>query len=191
MAAPGRGRGKIHPKKFALYASFASMVMLFSGLTSAFIVRQAQGNWLEFQLPDLFYWSTAFILLSSITLQTSYWSFKKGKAAAYKALLVVSLFLGIAFTVMQYQAWLQMFDMGIYLNGNPSGSFIYVISGLHAAHVLGGIGALLVAIVHAFLLPFYRNPKRLLRFEMTILYWHFVDLLWIYLLLFFIFQQPA
>ncbi|NNE28256.1 MAG: cytochrome oxidase subunit III [Saprospiraceae bacterium] len=191
LHAPGRGRGRIHPKKFALYASFASMVMLFSGLTSAFIVRQAQGNWLEFPMPSLFYWSTVIIVASSLTLHGSFIAFKKGNQSWYRTLLVVSFFLGVGFTIAQYQAWLQMFDQGIYLNGNPSGSFIYVISGIHAAHVLGGLGALLVAIVHAFVLPFYRNPVRKLRFEMTLIYWHFVDFLWIYLLLFFLFQQPA
>jgi len=191
MTDPGRGRSRIHPKKFALYASFASVVMLFSGLTSAFIVRQAQGNWLEFPMPTTFYWSTVVILLSSVTLHLSWIAFKRGAVLWYRALLVATLILGIVFTVPQYEAWLEMFNNGVYLNGNPSGSFVYVISGMHAAHVLGGIGALLVAIVHAFILPYYVSPKRKLRFEMTLIYWHFVDFLWIYLLLFFVLQQPA
>jgi len=189
VIAPDFGRNKIPAKKFALYVSFASVIMLFSGLTSAFIVRQAAGNWLEFPLPNLFYTSTILIVLSSITLQASYYSFKKGKKFPYQALLVATLILGLGFTVMQYQAWLEMSANGIHLTGNPSGSFVYVISGIHAAHVLGGIGALLVAIGHAFILPFFRNPKRKLRFELTLIYWHFVGFLWIYLLLFFILQQ--
>ena len=90
---------------------------------------------------------------------------------------------------MQYQAWLEMTANAIYLNGNPSGSFVYVISGIHAAHVLGGIGAIIVAIGHAFGLPFFRNPKRKLRFKMTLIYWHFVGILWLYLLVFFLLQQ--
>jgi len=189
ISDPKSGRNKIHAKKFALYVSFASVIMLFSGLTSAFIVRQAAGDWLEFPLPSLFYWSTAAIVLSSVTLQLSYWGFKKKNVFLYKSLLVVTLILGISFTVMQYQAWMQMMDMGVYLQGNPAGAFVYVISGIHAAHILGGIGALLVANTHAFVLPFYRNPKRKLRFELTLIYWHFVGFLWIYLLVFFTLQQ--
>lgn len=186
---PDFGRNKIPAKKFALYVSFASVIMLFSGLTSAYIVRQAAGNWLEFPLPSLFYTSTIIIVASSITLQASYYCFKKGIKIPYQLLLVATLILGLAFTVMQYQAWLELSASGVHLTGNPSGSFVYVISGIHAAHVLGGIGAILVAIGHAFILPFFRNPKRKLRFEMTLIYWHFVGFLWIYLLVFFILQQ--
>jgi len=186
---PEFGRNKIPAKKFALYVSFASVIMLFSGLTSAYIVRQAAGNWLEFPLPNLFYTSTILIVLSSISLQVSYISFKRGKKLAYQWLLAITFILGIAFTIMQYQAWLEMNAMGVYLNGNPSGAFIFVISGIHAAHVIGGIGALLVAIVHAFVLPYYLSAKRKLRFELVLIYWHFVGFLWIYLLVFFILQQ--
>lgn len=182
-------RNKIPAKLFALYASFASVIMLFTAFTSAYIVRRAAGNWLEFTLPNLFYISTIAIVLSSITLQGSFISFKKGNKNLYQWLLVATLILGVGFTVMQYQAWLEMTANGIYLNGNPSGSFVYVISGIHAAHVLGGIGALLVAIAHAFGLPFFRNPRRLLRLKMTLVYWHFVGILWIYLLVFFLSQQ--
>ena len=186
---PPYNRNRIPAKKLALYVSFASMIMLFSGLTSAYIVRQAAGDWLEFPLPNLFYISTIAIVLSSITLQTAYYAFKKGKKIPYQWLLAITLILGVAFTVMQYNAWLEMNAMGVYLTGNPSGAFVMVISGIHAAHVLGGIGALIVAVTHAFILPYYLNAKRKLRFELVLIYWHFVGFLWIYLLVFFILQQ--
>lgn len=183
-------RSKIHPKKFALLVACASMVMMFAGLTSAYIIRQAAGNWLEFALPNIFYVSTAVMLGSSLVLQASYNAFKKENAPLYRGLLVLGLFMGLAFVLLQYQAWQAMDMNGIRFNGNPSGSFVYVLSGIHAAHVLAGISAIIVALVHAFLLPMRVTPERKVRFEMTLIFWHFVDALWIYLLLFFVLQQP-
>ncbi len=182
-------RNKIHPKKFALYVACASIVMMFAAFTSAYIVRQSAGNWLEFRMPTLFYVNTLVILLSSVTLHASYWGFKKGNPLLYKGLLVVTLLLGFAFLALQYEAWQSLVAIGIELTTNPSGSFVYVISGLHAAHILGGIGALIIALIHAFVLKYQVTEGRKLRFEMTLTYWHFVDLLWIYLLLFFTLQS--
>ena len=182
-------RSKIHPKKFALGVACASILMMFAAFTSAYIVRQAAGNWLEFRLPDIFYINTLVILLSSAAVHGSYLAFKRGKSQAYRVLLVITLILGLAFLVLQYQGWLALTAIGVELTTNPSGSFVYVISGVHAAHILGGIAALLVAIIHAFALPHKVTPARKLRFEMTLIYWHFVDFLWVYLLVFFTLQQ--
>ena len=182
-------RSKVHPQKFALILACASMMMLFMALTSAYIVRQAAGNWLEFEFPTLFYTSTFVILLSSIILHSSYLGFKSGREGLYKTGLVLTTILGLVFIVLQYRAWTAMLGMDIPLGTNPSGDFVYVISGVHAAHVIGGIGVLVVALVHAFALPFKFTPKRKLRFELTLIYWHFVDLLWIYLLVFFLLQR--
>ena len=181
-------RNKIHPKKFALWAGIAGMIMLFAGFTSAYIVRQASGNWLEFQLPNLFYFNTAVILSSSFALQASYHFFKKGNEALYKGLLVVTFLLGLIFLVLQYYGWTELMELGVDLGRNPSGDFVYVISGTHAAHVLGGIGALFVAMGHAFGLKYKVTEKRKLRFELTLTYWHFVDFLWLYLVVFFTLQ---
>lgn len=183
-------RNKIHPKKFALIAGCASIVMMFTAFTSAYIVRQAAGNWLEFSLPAMFTYSTVVIILSSIALQGSYYSFRKGNPLLYKSLLMAALGLGFTFVVMQYLGWQEMAEvLGISMGRNPSGDFIYVISGVHAAHVLGGIAVLLVAIIQAFALKYKVTEKRKLRFEMSLIYWHFVGALWIYLILFFTFQR--
>lgn len=163
--------------------------MMFAALTSAYIVRQAAGNWLEFRLPDMFFISTGIIITSSITLHAAYISFNKSLFPAYKALLVISFILGLAFVFTQYAAWLQLEEIGVYLTGNPSGSFVYALSGLHAFHVLGGIAALIMAMVYAYSLPNKWTARRNHRFRMTVHYWHFVGVLWIYLLLFFILQK--
>ena len=183
------GRNKIHPKKFALMAACASITMMFAAFTSAYMVRRAAGNWLEFRLPTIFFINTAVIVLSSITLQASYYYFKNGKEALYKGLMVVSFLLGILFLVFQYQGWLDMTAIGVELTGNPAGSFVYVISGVHAAHILGGLAALVVALVQTFSLKYVVTPRRKLRFELTLIYWHFVDFLWLYLLTFFVIQS--
>lgn len=178
-------RSKIHPHMFLLMVAMASLFMLFAAFTSAYLVRQSSGNWLEFDLPNVFFTNTGVILLSSITLHLSYRAFKKGNAALYKGLLPVTFLLGCAFVYLQYVGWLEMGDMGIHLDGNASGALVIVISAVHAAHVLGGLGALALANAHAYMLPYKLTKTRKLRFELTLVYWHFVDVLWVYLLLFF------
>lgn len=186
---PINSRNRIHPHKFALYISFASIMMMFAALTSAYIVRHAAGQWLEFSLPRQFYFSTATILLSSLTLHTAYRSFIKGNPSMYRLLLPISFFLGIGFVVFQYYGWTTLFDMGVDLKLNVSGSFLYLITGLHALHVLGGIAAILVATLHAYTLPYVVTEKRKTRFQLVCHYWHFVDILWIYLLGFLLFVK--
>lgn len=183
------GRNKIHPKKFALWVALASIMMMFAALTSAYIVRRAGGNWLEFPLPSLFFYNTITIVASSITLHLSYRAFQQGNAFLYRILLLVTLLLGFLFVGLQYQGWTLLEAMGVPLRLNPSGDFIYVISAIHAAHVLGGIATLIVASLHAYTLPYKVTPARKLRFQLTLTYWHFVDFLWLYLLVFLIQQS--
>ena len=180
---------KIHPKKLALWVGMVSLVMMFTALTSAFIVRRAAGNWLEFSIPSIFYVNTLVILGSSLTLHAAYVAFKREAALAYKALLSVSFLLGIAFVVLQYVGWQDLAASGVPLKINPSGDFVYAISGLHAVHVIGGIAILMVALVMAFILPLRVTPARQLRLELTMTYWHFVDFLWIYLIVFLSLQR--
>ncbi len=182
-------RNKIHPQKFALLVSCASIVMLFAALTSAYVVRQAAGNWLEFPMPTYFIYSTFILLTSSLSLHFSYKGYLADRNTQYKSLLLVTFILGIFFVYLQYKGWLALVSLGVELGTNPSGSFLYVLSGLHAAHILGGLAALFVAILHAFILPYEVTAKRKLRFEMTQIYWHFVDILWIYLIVFLWLQQ--
>jgi len=182
-------RNKIHPLKLALWVAVASMVMMFTALTSAYVVRRAGGNWLEFDLPNIFYWNTLVIVVSSLTLHGAYFAFKRGAERVYKSLLLVTFVLGLGFLFMQYLGWLDLTEMGVPLKTNPSSDFIYVISGLHGLHVIGGIAVLLVGILIAFARPFKVTPVRQLRLELSLTYWHFVDLLWIYLIVFLSLQR--
>ena len=178
-------QSRIHPHKLALWIAIASIIMMFGGFTSAYVVRRAAGNWLEFKLPFIFFINTAVILLSSLSLHLSYIGFKQGKERQYKGLLLLTFFLGLVFVVLQYKGWEELTAIGATFTVNPSSSFIYVISGLHAAHVLGGMAALTAALTHAFVLPYKPTQRRLNRFQLVAQYWHFVDILWVYLVLFF------
>ena len=160
--------------------------MMFVGFTSAFVVRRAAGNWLEFDLPNLFFWNAGLIIASSLILHFSKVNFKRNNFQLYKTLLVIGSIMGFAFVVLQYEAWMQMTANGIFMDGNPAGSFVYVISGVHAAHVLGGLIALTAALVHAFSLKNFVTKTRLHRLDLTVTYWHFVGVLWLYLVFFFV-----
>lgn len=183
-----RGNNKIHPQKFALWTGIASIVMLFIALTSAYIVRKAQGNWYEFRMPDLFYYSTLMIVVSSVLLHFAYKSFLNGKEFLYKNLLVASFLGGIGFLVLQYLSWKQLNAQEIYMDTNPSSSFVFALTLLHALHIIVGIVVLMAAVIMAFIQPYKVTPLRTLRFELVMTYWHFVDILWIYLLVFFLTQ---
>ncbi|MCB9318537.1 MAG: cytochrome c oxidase subunit 3 [Lewinellaceae bacterium] len=181
-------QSKIHPHKLALWISLASILMMFGAFTSAYMVRKGAGNWLDYEVPGIFYVSTVVMLLSSVTIQYAYLSYKSGKELLYKGALVLTFLLGIGFLILQYKGWMDLYGIGIEINGNPSGSFFYAISGVHAAHVLGGLAIMVVAMVQAFSLPFTFLKNRLTRLELTTTYWHFVDLLWVYLLFFLLIQ---
>lgn len=155
---------------------------MFAGLTSAYIIKRNQPNWFEFDLPVIFWYSTAAIIVSSITVWLATRYFREGDMAKYRRMLVITFFLGIVFVSLQVIGFIQLWNQGITLTKNVSVSFLYPIVGLHAIHVIGGIIALMIM----FLKAFSRRQKTYsaVPIEMMSTYWHFVDLLWIYLLFF-------
>jgi len=179
-----RTTNRIHPLKFALWIAMASITMMFGAFTSAYLVRRASGNWLEFDLPQIFFVSTIVLLISSVFLHISFKSFVAGQESRYKITLVISFILGVAFLILQYQGWLALFNNGIDLKGNPAGSFVYVLTGVHALHIIGGLATLVVGLLMAFTRKYKVTEKRRINFDLTLQYWHFVDLLWVYLLIF-------
>lgn len=184
---------RVHPYRFALWLGLASIVMIFAGLTSAYVVRQSSGNWVDFVLPQAFAWSIALVMLSSVAIQWAYIAFSRENLRQYKTALSLALMFGVAFMVSQFLGWQKMQDIGIYLTGNPSGAFVYVISYVHAAHVIGGLLFIAIFLVKAILLN--RNPAKVLilkadssrkvKVELITTYWHFVGAIWIYLYTFF------
>jgi cytochrome c oxidase subunit 3 len=172
----------MHPKKFALWIFLVTVIMIFAALTSAYIVRQSDGNWMLFELPNLFLATTGIILVSSATMHWAYLSVKKDNLEAAKLAVALTTILGISFLIGQYLAWGELVKNSVYLVGNPSGSFVYIISGLHGVHIVGGIIFLLIVFVSIFKLK--AHSKNLLRVEMCATYWHFLGGLWLYLFVF-------
>ncbi|GAB4093204.1 cytochrome c oxidase subunit 3 [Flaviaesturariibacter terrae] len=176
-------RQKIHPHKFTMWVAIGSILMMFAGLTSAYIVKSNQANWEEVSIPKAFWASTAAILLSSLTMQLALRAFKQRNFARYRGLLVATLVLGIAFVTLQWVGFSWLWNHGVRFKGAGAGQFLYAIAGLHAMHVIGGIVALAVVFGRAFL---GRSKNyNAVPVEVMATYWHFVDVLWIYLLVFF------
>jgi len=176
----------MHPKKFALWIFMASVVMIFAAFTSAYIVRQADGNWMVFEMPRMFLVNTVIILVSSITLHWAYLSAKRDKLEMVKLALCITTILGLAFLVGQYFAWSELIANRVHFTSKDasavSGSFLYVISGLHWAHVVSGVIVLIFATVATF--KYKVHSKNMTQMEMCATYWHFLDVLWLYLFVF-------
>lgn len=173
-----------------LYVGIVSIVMLFAGLTSAYVVRADNGNWLVFQLPGMAILSTAIIVTSSLSMLLAQRAIKQDNHRVTSIALFITLVLGIAFFFTQYEGWKQLTAQGIYFIGkysNASGSFLYLIALVHLAHMLGGLLALMVSFTKSVLKRY--SSADYLGLELTAIYWHFLDLLWVYLFLFLYFYR--
>lgn len=179
-------RNKIHPHKFTLWVAIGSIIMMFAGLTSAYIVKRSQANWTMLEIPVIFWFSTITILLSSVTMQLSVRAFRERNMNKYRRLLMATAVLGFAFLVMQIVGFMQYKAMDIRLVGagsNASYSFLLAIASLHGLHVFGGLVALIIIARRA--LSTRKRSYSSMPVEVMATYWHFVDILWIYLILFF------
>lgn len=177
-------RKRIHPHKFTLWVAIGSIIMMFAGLTSAYIVKSNQAGWQSIVMPKTFWYSTATILLSSVMMQIALRAFKQRAMNQYRLLMSVTFLMGVGFVILQWIGFQQLWNSGVQFKGSSgSGQFLYVIAGLHAVHVLGGVIALMIMFIKAFFgrTKLYGSVP----VEIMATYWHFVDLLWIYLLVFF------
>jgi len=168
-----------------LWLAIISMCMIFGGLTSAYMVRSGDPGWFRFDLPTMFFISTAIIVASSITMIWAYESAKKDNFTGVKLGMALTLLLGVAFVFFQIQGWGALVDQGIYLTGrnsSPAGQFLYVISFAHLLHLAGGIFMLIYVCIKSFKQLYH--SKNLLGLQLCSIYWHFLDLLWVYLFLF-------
>ncbi len=173
-------------KKMMLWFGIISLVMSFAGLTSAFIVSSSREDWLEnFILPSAFTYSTLIIVLSSVLLFLAKKTFKNSQSAITTSLLIGAFVLGIAFIYSQVQGFNQIIASGYNFTGPTSNitmSYVYVIAVVHIIHVLAGIICLFVVIINQ-LNKKYSNENRL-GFDLASNFWHFVDVLWLYLFFF-------
>jgi cytochrome c oxidase subunit 3 len=155
----------------------AAIVMLFTGFTSAYVVRKGlSDDWVSMQLPGILWWNSLVLLASSFTIEMAKRNFSS--VPRLRRWWLLTFFLGIAFLAGQWEAWRQLVSTGVYVHSNPSSSFFYVLTVSHAVHLAGGVLAL------AYLtLRLWTGRLTPVATGVMALYWHFMDGLWIYLLL--------
>lgn len=170
--------------KLGLWLFLAVVAMLFAALSSAYIVRRAVQDWQDYfvyPLRTLLWLNTVVLLLSSVSFHWSLTSGRKGNITGLKVGLLTTLVLGLIFVSGQVTAWMKLVKSGVYLNTNPSSSFFYLLTALHGLHLLGGIIALTWTVVKVW---FNGDQKtNLFSAELCALYWHFLSLVWVWLLI--------
>lgn len=179
-------------QRLILWLFMVASILAFGGLTSAYIVRMAAGNWYKFDIPSIFTWNCVIVIASSASMIWAYRSAKNDELENVKYGLWGALLLGIAFTLLQFMGWNELNSQDIYFsprrsdNGDLtpliSGSFFFAISAVHFVHVIAGLILLLVTLVKAYRWKVHK--KNLLTISLASTYWHFVGILWIYLFLF-------
>ncbi|MDO6761032.1 cytochrome c oxidase subunit 3 [Tamlana sp. 2_MG-2023] len=178
-------------KKMMLWFGIISLVMSFAGWTSAFVVSSSRPDWLkDFQLPSAFLISTAVIVLSSFTFILAKKALKSGSSKGAMLWLLTTLVLGIVFIYNQFSGFQQIIDLGYNFTGptsNVTMSYIYLIALVHIIHVLVGLICLLVVIFNQFKQKY--SATNMLGFELAATFWHFIDILWVYLFLFLYFVR--
>ena len=172
--------------KLILLFAMASMTMMFAGLTSAFVVSKSRADWLkDFQLPPAFYYSTVAIIGCSITFHLAKKAIQKNNQSATTMYLLTTLGLGLLFVFLQFTGFGQIVEKGYYFTGSGSSittTFLYVVTVVHLIHLAGGVISLLIIIYNHFKQKY--NSSQTLGIELGAMYWHFLDLLWVYLFLF-------
>jgi cytochrome c oxidase subunit III len=186
-----RDRLNLSPKKFNMWLFIFTSFMLFAAFTSGFIVYAGgRGHGLNVLLPDVFKYSTAIIIISSVTLFLASRAAKRLEFGKQKLFLWLTFALGIAFCYLQVYGWyLLAYKMRIFFTGNPnaSQSFIYVFTGVHLVHIIAGLLVIINTLRNA-----YRNTSQVInlyKMEMTSIFWHFLDIMWIYLYVFLLLNQ--
>ncbi|GGG33965.1 cytochrome c oxidase subunit 3 [Bizionia arctica] len=178
-------------KKMMLWFGIISLVMSFAGWTSAFVVSSTRPDWLsDFQLPNAFIISTIILLISSVTFALAKKALEKNKRQQTTLLLLATLVLGIVFIICQFSGFQQIIDLGYNFTGPTSNitmSYIYLIAVVHILHVVVGLICLLVVIYNHFKQKY--QPSNMLGLELAATFWHFIDILWLYLFLFLYFVK--
>jgi cytochrome c oxidase subunit 3 len=180
---------KSRSAKLILLFAMASMTMMFAGLTSAFVVSKSRVDWLkDFQLPSAFYWSTIVIIGCSLTFYLAKNAIQKDERSKTTMFLLTTLGLGIVFVLLQFVGFGQIVSQGYYFTGQASSittTFLYIVTVTHLLHLAGGIISLLIIIYNHFKQKY--NSTQTLGIELGAMYWHFLDILWVYLFLFLFF----
>ena len=172
--------------KLILLFAMVSMTMMFAGLTSAYVVSQSRADWLkDFQMPSAFFYSTIAIIGCSITFHLAKKMIQKDNQSKTTMYLLSTLALGIVFVILQFVGFGQIVSNGYYFTGSASSittTFLYIVVLVHLIHLAGGMISLLIIIYNHFKQKY--NSTQTLGIELGAMYWHFLDILWVYLFLF-------
>jgi cytochrome c oxidase subunit 3 len=184
----GGDAGGFSPAKYRLgmWVALAAIAMMFTALTSAYIVRAASGDdWRPIAMPRILWLSTALILASSFTFEAARRALKRDRDSVYTRWLLLTVLLGLGFLAAQLIAWRQLVAARIYVATNPHSSFFYLLTGAHAVHLIGGIAALDFLLFRTWRKSVgeYATERRRAAADAVSLYWHFMDGLWVYLFL--------
>ncbi len=184
----------IHPQLIALYILLMGVTSLFIGFSFSYLYSRVQSGIPPIRLPKLFIVNTLILVASSYTLTKCMQFYKSDETEQYKKYLGFTLVLTCLFLISQLIAWQQLYASGILLNHSNMASYLYLISGLHFAHVIAGIPFLAIFYYHArkymvepvSVLVYFTDPDKKRKLQLLTTYWHFLDGLWIYLVLFFL-----
>jgi len=172
--------------KLILIFAMVSMIMMFAGLTSAFVVSKSRVDWLkDFELPTAFYYSTVVIIGCSVAIHLAKKAIQKDNKSATTTFLLATLALGVLFVILQFVGFGQIVENGYYFTGSESSittTFLYIVTVVHLIHLAGGLISLLIIIYNHFKQKY--NSSQTLGIELGAMYWHFLDFLWIYLFVF-------
>lgn len=178
----------MNPKKFMLWLAIVSILMMFAGWTSGYLVRKAEGRWHEFEMPTIFWYSTGILLISSIFMFFAVRAAKNNNFSTLKIAISITFVFGLGFLTTQVLGFSDLIKNQLYFAGSDvAASWLYALIGLHAAHVISGLVVLLISLVSSF--RFTNEKKNLTRIQLCATYWHFLDILWLYLFLFLYFNR--
>jgi cytochrome c oxidase subunit 3 len=166
--------------QLGMWFALTGIVMLFAAFTSAMVVRRGMAfDWVSIAVPRLLWVNTGILLASSLTLEFSRHALSAHAAENFIRWLAATVALGVAFLAGQLVVWRELAARGVYLATNPSSSFFYVLTAAHGVHLLGGVLALGYVVIHAGRMA--RGRERRTALDVTAIYWHFMDALWIYI----------
>jgi len=186
-----------HPKNILLFLTLAGLTMLFLSLSFAYVYTRSLSKLPPLQLPWLFYVNTLVLLASSYTLWQSKKAYLEDRTDKYQLTLYVTIILSIIFLILQGIAWYSLFSRQITIQSDNAAGYLYVISGLHFLHVVAGLPFLIYFSIQAkkymiepvSVLVYFSDPHKRLNLRLISIYWHFLDILWIYLMVFFVLNK--
>lgn len=182
-----------HPYNVMLMLMLIGICALFLAFSAAFIYTRLQSDLPPIKLPNIFIFNTIILLGSSATMSWATRSYKQDHTKNYQRALWATIALSLVFMLMQYIGWQQLFNQNILINSDNSASYLYIISGMHFAHVIAGLPFLGIFLFKAYrnmkepvsVLVYFSDPEKRLKLRLLTVYWHFLDALWVYLVLFF------